>query len=144
LQQLAAGLQQLLQRVSTWHQGRGISATLGLACVSQPEPEKRMPRTRAGHQESFDAVRTQPRRKRRRVAEGALLLDVRTRPEYADAHVDGATNIPVQELAMRAAELGAPRRIVVYCRSGARSAAAAQLLRGRGHDVLDVGPMSAY
>ncbi len=81
---------------------------------------------------------------RRRVAEGALLLDVRTPQEFAEGHVPGAKNIPVQELAQRIAELGAARRVVVYCRSGGRSASAAQILRQAGHDVLDVGPMSAY
>lgn len=81
---------------------------------------------------------------RRRVAQGALLLDVRTPQEFAEGHVNGATNIPVQELPQRVAELGAARQVVVYCRSGGRSAAAAQILRRAGHDVLDVGPMTAY
>jgi phage shock protein E len=81
---------------------------------------------------------------RRLVAEGALLLDVRTPAEFASGHVAGATNIPVQELPARLGELRDAPRVVVYCRSGARSAAAAQMLRSRGHDVLDVGPMTAY
>lgn len=81
---------------------------------------------------------------RQRVAAGALLLDVRTTGEFASGHVDGARNIPVQDLAQRMTELGAPRQVVVYCRSGGRSATAAQLLRQAGHDVLDVGPMSSY
>ncbi|MFN7700729.1 MAG: rhodanese-like domain-containing protein [Deltaproteobacteria bacterium] len=81
---------------------------------------------------------------RRRVAEGAVLLDVRTPGEFADGHVNGAKNIPVQELAHRVAELPRGVSVVVYCRSGARSATAAQMLRARGHEVLDVGPMSAY
>lgn len=81
---------------------------------------------------------------RRRVAAGAVLLDVRTPAEFDGGHVEGAKNIPVQELAARAGELPRGAAIVVYCRSGGRSATATQLLRGRGHDVLDVGPMSAY
>jgi phage shock protein E len=81
---------------------------------------------------------------RRRVAEGAVLLDVRSPEEFASGHVGGAKNIPVHELAGRVGELVGAHGIVVYCRSGARSAAAAQLLRKLGHDVLDVGPMSAY
>lgn len=81
---------------------------------------------------------------RRRVAQGALLLDVRTPKEFAEGHVPGAMNIPVQDLGQRLSDVGAPRQVVVYCRSGGRSAAAAQLLRRAGHDVLDVGPMSAY
>jgi phage shock protein E len=76
------------------------------------------------------------------VQPGGLVLDVRTRDEFADAHVEGALNIPVQELAQRMAEVGERgRKVVVYCRSGGRSAVAAELLRRAGYDVTDVGPM---
>jgi rhodanese-related sulfurtransferase len=79
------------------------------------------------------------------VKRGALLLDVRTREEFASGHVNGALNIPLQELAHRTQELsGADRSIVVYCRSGGRSASAAQLLRRQGYAVHDLGPMSAW
>lgn len=81
---------------------------------------------------------------RGRVARGALLLDVRTVGEFAEGHVEGARNIPVQDLAARLTEIPKGREIVVYCRSGGRSAVAAQMLRGRGHVVLDVGAMSSY
>jgi phage shock protein E len=81
---------------------------------------------------------------RQRVAQGAVLLDVRTREEFAEGHVKGALNIPVQELGARLGELPAHAKVVVYCRSGGRSAMAKQLLSSRGHDVLDIGPMSAY
>lgn len=81
---------------------------------------------------------------RKLVASGALLLDVRTPSEFQEEHVQGATNIPVQELAARMHEVPKDASIVVYCRSGGRSAMAAQMLRARGHQVLDVGPMSSY
>ena len=74
------------------------------------------------------------------VANGALLLDVRTPAEFRDRHLDGAVNIPVQELAGRVRELGAKERpIVVYCRSGARSASAATLMKNAGYEVVDIG-----
>lgn len=80
---------------------------------------------------------------RQRVAAGATLLDVRTPMEFSMGHVEGAKNIPVQELAARLREI--PKGdVVVYCRSGARSASAAQLLRGQGYEVLDIGPMGAW
>jgi rhodanese-related sulfurtransferase len=79
------------------------------------------------------------------VEQGALLLDVRTREEFGGGHIEGAVNIPVQELPRRAKELPQKGRpIVVYCRSGARSAAAAGELRKLGYDVHDLGPMSAW
>lgn len=80
------------------------------------------------------------------VANGALLLDVRTPSEFASGHIDGAVNIPVQELERRIAEIHDRRRpIVVYCQSGRRSAAATQMLRSAGYaEVHDLGPMSAW
>lgn len=88
---------------------------------------------------------TPSRDHRRMVADGALLLDVRTPAEYASGHVRGATNIPVQELSLRMHEVGDKKRpIVVYCRSGARSAAASGLLRANGYDVVDIGGMHAW
>jgi phage shock protein E len=77
------------------------------------------------------------------VAAGATLLDVRTPGEFAEGHVAGAVNIPVQELGARIHEVPVGR-VVVYCRSGGRSATAATMLKSRGYDVLDIGPMSAW
>jgi rhodanese-related sulfurtransferase len=74
------------------------------------------------------------------VANGAVLLDVRTAAEFAERHIPGALNIPVQELGTRLRELGPTTRpVVVHCRSGVRSASAAQLLQRAGYDVLDIG-----
>ncbi len=82
---------------------------------------------------------------RKLVEQGALLLDVRTPAEFAEGHVTRATNIPVQELAARIEELGARSRpVVVYCRSGGRSAQAAAMLSAAGYQVKDIGPMTAW
>ncbi|WP_456428137.1 molybdopterin-synthase adenylyltransferase MoeB [Rhodocaloribacter sp.] len=65
--------------------------------------------------------------------EAPFLLDVREPHEYAIANL-GAPLIPVGVLAERLDELEAHRdaEIVVYCRSGVRSARAVRLLRERG------------
>lgn len=83
---------------------------------------------------------------RQLVAQGARLVDVRTREEFADGHIAGAINIPVQELEQRMGELQSKEQpIVVYCRSGARSARAAGMLRGAGYSVVhDLGAMSRW
>ena len=76
------------------------------------------------------------------VRDGALLLDVRTPAEFQAGHLDGAVNIPVQELTGRLRELDADRNIVVYCKSGGRSAGATQALKKAGfREVLDLGAM---
>ena len=80
------------------------------------------------------------------VSAGATLLDVRTPGEFAGGHLDGARNLPVQELARRIGEVG-PRDkpVVVYCHSGARALVAAQTLRAAGYrEVVNLGPMAAW
>jgi phage shock protein E len=85
-----------------------------------------------------------PAAARKLVDDGAKLVDVRTVAEFAGGHIDGAVNVPVQELGGRLGELGdkaAP--IVVYCRSGARSGRAKRILMGSGfttvHDLGSIG-----
>jgi rhodanese-related sulfurtransferase len=67
-----------------------------------------------------------------------VVLDVRTAEEYAAGHVPGAINIPHTELAARIGELSDARSrdIVVYCRSGNRSAQALTVLRDAGFSRL--------
>lgn len=85
---------------------------------------------------------------REAVATGAPLIDVRSPEEFADGHLDGAVNIPVGELDRRfdevAALAGADKTVVVYCRSGRRSASAAKALRAEGFAVIDVGSITAW
>lgn len=79
---------------------------------------------------------------RQKVAEGVLLLDVRTPQEYAGGHIPGSRNIPLDELNERIESVlpDQSRPIIVYCQSGGRSAAAARLLKNMGYaDVSDFG-----
>lgn len=63
-----------------------------------------------------------------------LVLDVRTVADYADGHVPGATNVPVEALPQRVSELAAwrDRPLAVICRTNRRSGAAARQLREQG------------
>lgn len=57
------------------------------------------------------------------VAQGAVLIDVRSKQEYQEGHIQGAINIPNFELASRA-EKEIPKKnqlIVTYCQYGGRS-----------------------
>ena len=73
----------------------------------------------------------------------ALVIDVRTTEEYADGHLVGAQNINVEDETLweqRIEPLDRDRPTVVYCRSGRRSAVAAQLLIDAGFtQVYDLG-----
>ncbi len=72
------------------------------------------------------------------VDEGAFLLDVRTLAEYGRGHIDGSTNIPLNELRSRIAEIPNEREIVTYCQSGQRSYVAYRMLRQHGFRVKNL------
>lgn len=80
-----------------------------------------------------------------KVQAGALVVDVRSEAEYAAGHYGGARNIPVEQIASRADELGdRSRPIVIYCASGGRSARAGALLKRAGFtDVTNAGGLHA-
>ncbi len=69
---------------------------------------------------------------------GAIIVDVRTPAEYKTKHIKGAINLPVRELHNSYVRLPKNKEIVVYCRSGNRSASATKLLRQHGYTVYDV------
>lgn len=71
----------------------------------------------------------------------ALVLDVRTQAEFADGHVAGSLNIPLNELPDRLKELDPARPILACCASGARSSRAKRILDSAGFAlVYNVGP----
>lgn len=94
--------------------------------------------------EEKQTLRIDGEKARALVEAGAFLLDVRTPEEFAEGHVEGATNIPVDALAERLADVPKDHDVVVYCRSGGRSARAASLLREAGYEVHDLGAMDAW
>jgi CRP-like cAMP-binding protein len=71
----------------------------------------------------------------RKVAAGALWLDVRYPSEYQQDKLAGAINVPLAEVRNVFAVLDRSREYVAYCQSGRRSAAAAFLFAQRGFRV---------
>lgn len=71
-----------------------------------------------------------------------LVLDVRTAEEFSSptGHLENATLIPVQELEQRIGELQQHKSkpIVVYCRTGGRSARASDLLTKQGFTAINM------
>ncbi len=63
-----------------------------------------------------------------------VLVDVRQPEEFAAGHIDGATLIPLDTLEANLAKLPKDVKLVVYCRSGKRSAKAVSLLMSHGYD----------
>ncbi len=64
-----------------------------------------------------------------------LVLDVRTRREYAAGHIPGAVNIPHDELPGRLDELDGDKslEVVVYCQTGQRAVIAEDVLARAGY-----------
>ncbi|MDY4753887.1 MAG: FAD-dependent oxidoreductase [Candidatus Faecousia sp.] len=65
------------------------------------------------------------------------LLDTRTVGEYSRGHIDGFTNIPVDELRERLGELDKSKPVYVICQSGLRSYIACRILAGNGFDCYN-------
>ena len=79
-------------------------------------------------------------------ASGAILLDVRTSQEYADGHIPGSKNVPLQTID-KVASLAENKdtALYVYCQSGARSRQATGILQHMGYtNVNNIGGMAAY
>ncbi|HTW04905.1 MAG TPA: rhodanese-like domain-containing protein [Streptosporangiaceae bacterium] len=72
------------------------------------------------------------------VPDGAWLLDVREDDEWTAGYAPGARHIPLGQLGARTAEIPQDEVVYVICRSGGRSARAAQALSAAGWDAINV------
>jgi rhodanese-related sulfurtransferase len=106
---------------------------LGLALSAQAQPRPISPK---------DAKAMLAARK------GIVLLDVRTREEYVAERIPDSILLPYDQIdAASAAKIIGPkdRTVIVYCRSGRRSAIAAQALAALGYrDILDLGGIQSW
>lgn len=80
--------------------------------------------------------------KRFRSMSGAVLLDVRSPEEYADGHIPGSVNLPLNRLA--AIDLDKSTPLFVCCLSGARSARACAWLEKNGYTAENIGGLTTY
>ncbi len=72
----------------------------------------------------------------------AVLLDVRSKEEYDEGHLDNAENRPLTKIDELDINKNTP--IIVYCKSGIRSSEAAKMLLEMGYiHIYDLGPMSS-
>ena len=71
------------------------------------------------------------------VKQGAIILDVRTKGEYAGGHIKGSVNISVDALSANLGKLKDKNKpIITCCASGMRSASAKNLLKSRGYQEV--------
>ncbi len=77
-------------------------------------------------------ISVQDLKAKRDSGEQHFLLDVRNPDEFEQANLGGHL-IPLPMLEARVKEVPKDREVIVHCRSGKRSAIAAQILRDNGH-----------
>lgn len=84
----------------------------------------------------------------KRLAAGAQLIDVRTKEEWDEGRLMGATLVTVTEdefLDKAKAALDVEKPVMVYCRSGKRSQIATKQLRAAGFTVYEIqGGINAW
>ena len=71
---------------------------------------------------------------------GAVILDVRSKGEYAGGHIKGSMNIPVDQLSGKLSKLNDKNKpIITCCASGMRSASAKSILKSNGYTEVHNG-----
>lgn len=76
---------------------------------------------------------------RRAIEDGtATVVDVRRPEERADGLIEGALEIGLEELMERSGEIPRDRTVIFYCKTGSRSAMAAQAFRQGGFDAYSL------
>lgn len=69
-----------------------------------------------------------------RQADGAVIVDVREPNEWREGHIPGAVHIPLAQLGMHVSRFDSSQELIIVCRSGNRSAAAAGSLAQAGYE----------
>jgi phage shock protein E len=107
------------------------------ACSKSDAPAKSQPATAAAA--TTPSAGKDSTAARKLLAEGVVVVDVRTPGEFSGGHVPNAANVPVQDLPGRIADIDKlvggdkTKPVVVYCRSGNRSATAKLHLEAAGY-----------
>jgi rhodanese-related sulfurtransferase len=118
--------------------GRGMKLTAIVACLVLAAP-------------LFAVEETEPvkvEQAEKQIADGEQLLDVRTESEWKEGHLKGAKLVTLSKdgfVEKAKAVLDPKKPVLVYCKSGGRSAKAAKQLREAGFTVHDLdGGITAW
>ncbi|HTL80969.1 MAG TPA: rhodanese-like domain-containing protein [Bacteroidia bacterium] len=78
------------------------------------------------------------------IKNGAFILDVRTREEFASGHLKGSVNIPLDQIRVNLDELKKQNKVVITCcASGMRSGTAKAMLKHAGIEAHNGGSWSS-
>lgn len=74
------------------------------------------------------------------IKNGALIIDVRSKGEYASGHIKGSLNIPLDSIQSNIAQIKKKNKVVVTCcASGMRSGSAKSMLAQHGIETHNGG-----
>ena len=73
------------------------------------------------------------------IAQGALIIDVRTTGEYSSGHIKGSLNIPLDTIEEAMSWLIKDVPTIIVCASGSRSAVAKRILETNGYIKVNDG-----
>lgn len=99
-----------------------VAIVLFLSGMLQPSPAKDIT------QDEFIA--------RQNAGDSMVILDVRTKEEFAQGYIKGAVNIAHTQLASHLQDIPKDKDIIIYCRSGRRVGMAAKILKNNGYEKL--------
>lgn len=75
------------------------------------------------------------------LGKGAVVLDVRTKAEWDEGHINGAKHVVLTIIPLEIEKIKSWNKpVIAVCRSGARSGQATQFLKQHGVDVINGGP----
>lgn len=81
----------------------------------------------------------------KRTESHTIIVDVRTKEEFRDGHIEKSINIPLDRVSGEAGKLREYEHVVVVCASGVRSAQATSILVGKGlKNVFDGGGWQSF
>lgn len=79
------------------------------------------------------------------IANGAVLIDVRTPSEFSAGHAKGSKNIPLDTIGHKVKKIEQLKKpIVLCCRSGMRSGQATAMLKRHGIEAYNGGPWNKF
>lgn len=117
-------------------------ALLLVAACSKSEPAKSDPPAKSSDTATAHApapASKDPAKAKELIASGAVVIDVRTTDEYAGDHLAQATNIPLDQLESRLADVeklmggDKSKPVVLHCAAGGRASKAKAQLEAQGY-----------
>ncbi len=73
------------------------------------------------------------------VKQGAVILDVRSKNEFAGGHIKNSINIPLDQLEKNLSKFSKDKTIITCCASGMRSTSAKSILQNNGYKNVHNG-----